>query len=190
MNTRVWRKFIIFATVSSCREPCRFGIMARCRRRACNIINKNTHSMKQKRLLFLSLLTAATMATAQTGRPAAAPTWTEWHNLEINEVNRLPLHTEFFAFNGTGQLGTQRLWRPALCEHRLRMARTLQRSAARGACARQSRGVLPPYHHRARRLDARQTSDCPLRERHFQHLPLRQRTLCRLCRRLQGGGRV
>ena len=59
--------------------------------------------MKQKRLLFLSLLTAATMATAQTGRPAAAPTWTEWHDLEINEVNRLPLHTEFFAFNGTEQ---------------------------------------------------------------------------------------
>ena len=99
----IWRKFIIFATVSPCREPCRFGIMARCRRRACNIINKNTHSMKQKRLLFLSLLTAATMATAQTGRPAAAPTWTEWHDLEINEVNRLPLHTEFFAFNGTEQ---------------------------------------------------------------------------------------
>ena len=27
-----------------------------------------------------------------------APTWTEWHDMEVNNVNRLPVHTTFFAF--------------------------------------------------------------------------------------------
>ena len=25
------------------------------------------------------------------------PTWTEWHDLQVNEVNRYGLHTNFFA---------------------------------------------------------------------------------------------
>ncbi|MBR4129429.1 MAG: DUF4981 domain-containing protein [Bacteroidaceae bacterium] len=28
----------------------------------------------------------------------AAPTWDEWHDMEVNNVNRLPVHTTFFAF--------------------------------------------------------------------------------------------
>ncbi len=27
-----------------------------------------------------------------------APTWTEWHDMEVNNVNRMPVHTTFFAF--------------------------------------------------------------------------------------------
>lgn len=27
------------------------------------------------------------------------PTYTEWHDLQVNEINRLPLHTQFFCFN-------------------------------------------------------------------------------------------
>ena len=27
------------------------------------------------------------------------PTYTEWHDLQVNEINRLPLHTQFFSFN-------------------------------------------------------------------------------------------
>ena len=26
------------------------------------------------------------------------PTWTEWHDLQVNEVNRYGLHTNFFAY--------------------------------------------------------------------------------------------
>ena len=28
----------------------------------------------------------------------ATPTFTEWHDLQVNEVNRLPMHTHFFAY--------------------------------------------------------------------------------------------
>lgn len=29
----------------------------------------------------------------------AAPTFTEWHDLEVNDINRYRLHTDFFAFS-------------------------------------------------------------------------------------------
>ena len=29
---------------------------------------------------------------------AANPTFTEWHDLQVNEVNRFPLHSNFFAY--------------------------------------------------------------------------------------------
>ena len=28
----------------------------------------------------------------------AAPTFTEWQDMQVNEVNRLPLHATFFAY--------------------------------------------------------------------------------------------
>lgn len=33
--------------------------------------------------------------------PATGPTFTEWHDLQVNSVNRYPLHTQFFAFGPT-----------------------------------------------------------------------------------------
>ena len=27
------------------------------------------------------------------------PTMTEWHDMEVNEINRLPIHTSFFAYS-------------------------------------------------------------------------------------------
>lgn len=64
--------------------------------------------MKQKknhfqRYLPLALAAALTLAAkAQTtdskSAKASQPTFTEWHDLEVNDVNRLKTHTDFFAF--------------------------------------------------------------------------------------------
>ena len=35
---------------------------------------------------------------ADNGAPAAAPTFTEWHDMGVNNVNRFPTHTSFFAY--------------------------------------------------------------------------------------------
>lgn len=35
----------------------------------------------------------------------AKPTWTEWHDLQVNEVNRFALHTNFFAFANEAEAG-------------------------------------------------------------------------------------
>ena len=45
-------------------------------------------------------LLAVLMGLAMNGGAAgkAAPTWNEWHDMEVNNVNRLPVHTTFFAF--------------------------------------------------------------------------------------------
>ena len=45
-------------------------------------------------------LLAALVGLAMNGGAAvkAAPTWNEWHDMEVNNVNRLPVHTTFFAF--------------------------------------------------------------------------------------------
>lgn len=40
---------------------------------------------------------AKAAATATTTAPAE-PTWTEWHDQQVNEVNRFPLHTNYFAY--------------------------------------------------------------------------------------------
>lgn len=49
----------------------------------------------KKQLLFTALLGLALQATAN---EAAQPTFTEWHDLQVNEVNRFPLHTNFFSY--------------------------------------------------------------------------------------------
>ncbi len=51
-------------------------------------------------LLFLALATLpATAQKAQKKAVAVAnPTFSEWHDLTVNDINRLPLHTDFFAF--------------------------------------------------------------------------------------------
>lgn len=47
-----------------------------------------------KRLLIWAIMAlTGTLAHAQ-----VAPTFTEWHDMQVNEVNRFPLHTNFFAY--------------------------------------------------------------------------------------------
>lgn len=63
-----------------------------------------------KRKLFLTLgLAALTMCSYGAKKPKTTarkmnkttvqqPTFTEWHDLQVNEINRLPLHTSFFTY--------------------------------------------------------------------------------------------
>ena len=44
------------------------------------------------------LLALTLLAPALTTEAATEPTWTEWHDQQVNEVNRFPLHTNFFAY--------------------------------------------------------------------------------------------
>lgn len=60
------------------------------------------------KLFLLSILTvgsslAAYSAPTKTASAddKAAPTFTEWHDLQVNEVNRFPMHTTFFAYEST-----------------------------------------------------------------------------------------
>ena len=50
--------------------------------------------MRKTVLLALMACAANALATPQTG---VEPTYTEWHDLQVNEVNRFPLHTSCFA---------------------------------------------------------------------------------------------
>ena len=47
--------------------------------------------MKKRTVLLAVLMGLAMNINAE-------PTWTEWHDMEVNNVNRLPVHTTFFAF--------------------------------------------------------------------------------------------
>ena len=51
--------------------------------------------MKKRFLLMSTLMGLAMNMVADN---VAAPTYTEWHDLEVNNVNRLPVHTTFFAY--------------------------------------------------------------------------------------------
>ena len=50
--------------------------------------------MKKRTALLSVLMGLAMNGNAQ----VAAPSYTEWHDMEVNNVNRLPVHTTFFAF--------------------------------------------------------------------------------------------
>ena len=50
--------------------------------------------MKKRIVLLAVLMGLAINFNAQ----VTAPTWTEWHDMEVNNVNRMPVHTTFFAF--------------------------------------------------------------------------------------------
>ena len=63
--------------------------------------------MKQRLFVTLSLAGLA-MATFGATKPKAVikslnkttiqqPTYTEWHDLQVNAINRFPLHTNFFS---------------------------------------------------------------------------------------------
>lgn len=54
-----------------------------------------------KKLFLLSAISLLGFsAHAASGQPQAetSPTWTEWHDQQVNEVNRYKLHTNFFAY--------------------------------------------------------------------------------------------
>ena len=80
--------------------------------------------MKQRKGNILFLLATAAMLSAPCGAGAAPvkvkakaepmPTWTEWHDLQVNEVNRYRLHSNFFARGSVEvQLGQERQRAPA-----------------------------------------------------------------------------
>ena len=59
--------------------------------------------MKHNRILLLALsaslaLPAVGLAQKTNSGTPAMPTWTEWHDLQVNEVNRFKLHTNFFPY--------------------------------------------------------------------------------------------
>ena len=49
-----------------------------------------------KKILILAALTGLSMTS--NAERVDAPTWEEWHNMEVNNVNRVPVHTTFFAY--------------------------------------------------------------------------------------------
>lgn len=49
-------------------------------------------------LALATLPAAAQGKKATKAAKAAEPTFTEWHDLAVNDINRLPLHTDFFPF--------------------------------------------------------------------------------------------
>jgi beta-galactosidase len=51
--------------------------------------------MKKKLSLWAVLMGLATIINAA---QVTTPSWTEWHDMEVNNVNRLPVHTTFFAY--------------------------------------------------------------------------------------------
>ena len=56
--------------------------------------------MKKRTALLAVLMGLAMNDNAQ----VAAPSYTEWHDMEVNNVNRLPVHTTFFAFENETQM--------------------------------------------------------------------------------------
>lgn len=52
---------------------------------------------------MLSLLSATSAVAAADKGAVATPTMTEWHDLQVNDVNRYRLHTNFFAFEDKGK---------------------------------------------------------------------------------------
>ena len=53
-----------------------------------------------KKQVLLAALCLAMNAHAQSG---GGPTWTEWQDQQVNEVNRFPLHTNFFAYESESE---------------------------------------------------------------------------------------
>lgn len=78
-------------------------------------------------------------------------------------------------------MGTQRLRRSSLRQHRLCLARRLQKQPSRSARDQQPRGFIPPHRDNSRQLE-RQADHSPLRIGHLQPLPVGQRQVRRLQR--------
>jgi beta-galactosidase len=58
--------------------------------------------------IILSAMMLMALGARAAQKPLAAksvvePTWTEWHDQQVNEVNRFPMHTNFFAYENEGR---------------------------------------------------------------------------------------
>ena len=49
-------------------------------------------------MLSIAVVLAMTCLQAGAQNRTAAPSFHEWHNMQVNEVNRFPMHTSFFAY--------------------------------------------------------------------------------------------
>ena len=48
--------------------------------------------------MIKTLTLAALLGTTASLHATIEPTFKEWHNMEVNEVNRYPMHTSFFPY--------------------------------------------------------------------------------------------
>lgn len=55
----------------------------------------------KKVLIAIAMMSMAVRLNAAT--PTAQPTFTEWHDLQVNALNRLPLHAHYFAYENAGK---------------------------------------------------------------------------------------
>ena len=53
--------------------------------------------------IAIAVLSAGNVSAKENVKACAKPnvTFTEWHDLQVNEVNRLPMHTDFFPYDGS-----------------------------------------------------------------------------------------
>jgi len=89
----------------------------------------------------------------------------------------------------SGTVGTERLRRSAISQHRLRMARTIREQSALRADKRKPCRLVPPR-NRDPGLVVGQAGHRPVRVRHLEHLPVGQRTVRRLQRGFETRMRV
>ena len=61
----------------------------------CKKYKRNPIKTMKKVLLFAALTGLAMTSNAER---VTNPSWEEWHNMQVNNVNRLPVHTTFFAY--------------------------------------------------------------------------------------------
>ena len=54
--------------------------------------------MSMALMALLLNVNAATKTNETTPADGSCPTWNEWHDLQVNAVNRFKLHTQFFAY--------------------------------------------------------------------------------------------
>ena len=50
------------------------------------------------KLFLTALLMGMSVSGIHAQKAAIEPTFTEWHDLQVNAVNRFETHTDFFAF--------------------------------------------------------------------------------------------
>ena len=53
-------------------------------------------------LVTIALAAGICQAAAAQGQSSGSPTFTEWQDQQVNEVNRFPVHTSFFLYENTG----------------------------------------------------------------------------------------
>ena len=160
-----------------------------------------------KQTLILASLISVCMAQAQ-------PSMTEWHDMEVNEVNRLPLHADYFAYeNETAALhgdktSSERFlsldgqWKFRWDEHADQRPHDFFLTGYDDSGWKEMgvpgiwelNGYGDPVYlnigfHHTRHMGGT-AGHSPLGCCHLLCLSMGQRPVCRLCRRLQSGCRI